>query len=75
MESDEKQNVSLRCYSLGEAVAAEKVRTWLGQVSAADHPSPFVLNVAGSRKSRSGGIQKCTRCFLAEVLAGMIQEK
>ena len=61
--------------ALGEASAAEKVRTWLGSLFAAEHPSPFVLNVAGPRKSKSGGIQKRTRRFLAEVLAEMIQEK
>ena len=53
----------------------EKVRKWLGQFFAVVHPSPFVLNVAGPRKSKSGGIQKRTRRFLAEVLSGMIQEK
>ena len=60
--------------ALGEAGAVEKVRTWLGQFFAAEHPSPFVLNVAGPRKSKSGGIQKRTRRFLTEVLQGMIQE-
>ena len=61
--------------ALGEASAVAKVRTWLGQFFAAEHPVPFVLNVAGPRKSKSGGIQKRTRRFLAEVLAGMIQER
>ena len=61
--------------SLGEAGAVEKVRTWLGKFFAAEHSVPFVLNVAGPRKSKSGGIQKRTRRFLTEVLAGMIQEK
>ena len=60
--------------SLGEADAAEKVRKWLGQFFAVEHPVPFVLNVAGPRESKAGGIQKRTRRFLAEVLAGMIQE-
>ena len=60
--------------SLGEADAAEKVRKWLGQFFAVEHPVPFVLNVAGPRESKAGGIQKRTCRFLAEVLAGMIQE-
>jgi len=60
--------------SLGEADAVEKVRKWLGQFFAVEHPVPFVLNVAGPRESKAGGIQKRTRRFLAEVLAGMIQE-
>ena len=60
--------------SLGEADAVEKVRKWLGQFFAVEHPVPFVLNVAGPRESKAGGIQKRTRRFLAEVLARMIQE-
>ena len=60
--------------SLGEVDAVEKVRKWLGQFFAVEHPVPFVLNVAGPRESKVGGIQKRTRRFLAEVLAGMIQE-
>ena len=61
--------------SLGEADAVEKVRKWLGSFFAVEHPVPFVLNVAGPRKSKSGGIQKRTCRFLSEVLAGMIQER
>lgn len=60
--------------SQGEADAVEKVRKWLGQFFAVEHPVPFVLNVAGPRESKAGGIQKRTRRFLAEVLTGMIQE-
>lgn len=60
--------------SLGEADAADKVRRWLGQFFAIEHPVPFVLNVAGPRESKAGGIQKRTRCFLAEVLQGMLEE-
>ena len=60
--------------SLGEADAVGKVRKWLGQFFAVEHPVPFVLNVAGPRESKAGGIQKRTRCFLAEVLQGMFQE-
>ena len=60
--------------SLGEADAVEKVRKWLGQFFAQEHPMPFALNVAGPRESKASGIQKRTRRFLAEVLAGMIQE-
>ena len=59
--------------SLGEAEAVEKVRRWLGQFFAIEHPVPFVLNVAGPRESKAGGIQKRTRRFLAEVLQGMIE--
>ena len=59
--------------SLGEADAAVKVRRWLGQFFAAEHPVPFVLNVAGPRESKAGGIQKRTRRFLADVLQGMLQ--
>ena len=57
--------------SLGEASAAEKVRTWLGSLFATQHPGPFVLNVAGPRESKSGGIQKRTRRFLVEVLSNL----
>ena len=60
--------------SLGEADAMEKVRKWLGQFFAVEHPVPFVLNVAGPRESRAGGIQKRTRRFLVEVLQGMIDD-
>ena len=60
--------------SLGEANAAEKVMKWLEQFFAVDHPMPFVLNVAGPRESKAGGIQKRTRRFLAEVLGRMMQE-
>ena len=59
--------------SFGEADAAEKVRKWLGQFFAADHPVPFVLNVAGPRESKAGGIQERTRQFLVDVLQGMIE--
>ena len=59
--------------SLGEADAVEKVRRWLGQFFAAEHPVPFVLNVAGPRESKAGGIQKRTRRFLVDVLQGMLQ--
>lgn len=59
--------------SLGEAEAVEKVRRWLGQFFAIEHPVPFVLNVAGPRESKAGGIQKRTRRFLVEVLQGMIE--
>ena len=58
--------------SLGEADAVEKVRKWLGQFFEIEHPVPFVLNVAGPRESRAGGIQKRTRRFLAEVLQAML---
>ena len=61
--------------SFGEANAAEKVRKWLGQFFAAEHPVPFVLNVAGPRESKSPGIQSCTRLFLAEVLNGMLEKE
>ena len=60
--------------SLGEADAMEKVRKWLGQFFAVEHPVPFVLNVAGPRESKAGGIQKRTRRFLVEVLQGMIDD-
>ena len=58
--------------SLGEAYAVEKVRKWLGQFFAQEHPMPFVLNVAGPRESKAGGIQKRTRKFLVDVLQGMM---
>ena len=61
--------------SLGEADAIEKVQGWLAQFFAADHPVPFVLNVAGPRESKASGIQKRTCKFLVEVLQGMIQDK
>ena len=59
--------------SLGEANAAEKVMKWLGQFFAVEHPVPFVLNVAGPRESKAGGIQKRTRRFLAEVPGRLMQ--
>ena len=58
--------------SPGEAEAVEKVRRWLGQFFAIEHPVPFVLNVAGPRESKAGGIQKRTRKFLVDVLQGMM---
>ena len=57
--------------SLGEADAAGKVQRWLGQFFAQEHPVPFVLNIAGPRESKAGGIQKRTRKFVVEVLQGM----
>ena len=57
--------------SFGEADAIGKVRKWLRQFFAAEHPMPFVLNVAGPRESKSPGIQSRTRLFLTEVLGGM----
>ena len=59
--------------SLDEADAVEKVRKWLGQFFAVEHPVPFVLNVAGPRESKASGIQKRTRGFLVEVLQGMFE--
>ena len=50
--------------SLGEADAVGKVQKWLGQFFEIEHPVPVVLNVAGPRESKAGGIQKRTRCFL-----------
>ena len=58
--------------SLGEEDAAGKVRRWLAQFLAAEHPVPFVLNVAGPRESKARGIQKRTRKFLAEVLSSFL---
>lgn len=60
--------------SLGETDAIGKVRMWLGQFFANEHPVPFVLNVAGPRESKVGGIQERTRLFLVEMLQEMIQE-
>ena len=60
--------------SLGEANAVEKVISWLRQFFAAEYPMPLVLNVAGPRESKAGGIQKRTRRFLAEVLDRMMQD-
>ena len=59
--------------SLGESDAVGKVQRWLVQFFAQEHPVPFVLNVAGPRESKAGGIQKRTRHFLAEVLQGMLE--
>ena len=59
--------------SLGEADAVGKVQRWLAQFFAIEHPVPFVLNVAGPRESKAGGIQKRTCSFLVEVLLGMIE--
>ena len=60
--------------TFGETDAAEKVRKWLGQFFAAEHPVPFVLNVAGPRESKSPGIQSRTRLFLAEALGAMLAD-
>ena len=59
--------------TFGEADAVGKVRTWLGQFFTAEHPMPFVLNVAGPRESKAPGIQSRTRLFLAEVLSGILE--
>ena len=59
--------------SLGEADAVGKVRNWLGQFFAVEHPVPFVLNVAGPRESKAGGIQKRTHKLLVDVLQGLIE--
>ena len=58
--------------SLGESDAVGKTQRWLAQFFAQEHPVPFVLNVAGPRESKAGGIQKCTRKFVTEVLQGML---
>ena len=58
--------------SLGESDAVGKVQRWLAQFFAQEHPAPFVLNVAGPRESKAGGIQERTRQFLAEVLQGIM---
>ena len=60
--------------SLDETEAADKVRKWLGQFFAVEHPVPFVLNVAGPRESKASGIQKRTRTFLIDVLKGMVED-
>lgn len=60
--------------SLGEDDPVGKVQRWLGQFFAAEHPVPFVLNVAGPRESKALGIQKRTRKFLTEVLDGMLSK-
>ena len=60
--------------SLEETDAVDKVRKWLGQFFAAEHPVPFVLNVAGPRESKVSGIQKRIRTFLIDVLKGMIED-
>ena len=60
--------------SLVESDAVGKTQRWLAQFFEQAHPVPFVLNVAGPRESKAGGIQKCTRKFVAEVLQGMLGE-
>ena len=59
--------------SLDEADAVGKVQRWLAQFFAQEHPVPLVLNVAGPRESKAGGIQKRTRRFLADILQGMME--
>lgn len=59
--------------SLGEADATAKVRAWLAQFFTVPFESPFVLNVAGPRESKSRGIQKRSRQFLIEVLQSMLK--
>ena len=61
--------------SLDEDKAEGKVRQWLEQFFVAEHPVPFVLNVAGPRESKVRGIQKRTRTFLVKVIGNMITEK
>lgn len=58
----------------GEADAVGKVQRWHNQYFQAEYPVPFVLNVAGPRESKSGGIQKQTRKFISQVLQGMMTE-
>ena len=60
--------------SLDEADAVGKVQRWLAQFFAQGHPLPFVLNVAGPRESKAGGIQKRTRRFLTEVLQRIVED-
>ena len=60
--------------SLEETDAVDKVRKWLGQFFAIEHPVPFVLNVAGPRESKVSGIQKRIRTFLIDVLKGMVED-
>ena len=60
--------------SFVESDAVEKVRKWLAQFFAAEHPVPFVLNVAGPRESKSPGIQSRTRQFISDVLNGMLED-
>lgn len=53
--------------SLGENDAEGKVRRWLEQFFVAEHPIPFVLNIAGPRESKARGIQERTRRFLVNL--------
>lgn len=59
--------------SLGESDAVGKAQRWLSQFFAAEHPVPFVLNVAGPRESKASGVQERTRTFLNEMLQGLIE--
>lgn len=58
--------------SLDEEDAEGKVRRWLEQFLLAEHPVPFVLNIAGPRESKARGIQMRTRRFLVKILDGMM---
>ena len=58
--------------SLGENDAEGKVRRWLEQFLVAEHPVPFILNIAGSRESKARGIQKRTRRFLVDLFSDML---
>jgi hypothetical protein len=58
--------------SLNESDAVGKTQRWLAQFFEKEYPVPFVLNVAGPRESKAGGIENQTRKFLAEVLKWLI---
>lgn len=57
--------------AMNEPSAVEKVQKWLRAFFTEDYPTPFVLNVAGPRESKSLGIQARTRRFVAEVIRTM----
>lgn len=57
--------------SPGELNAVEKTRNWLRQFYDERYPTPFVLNVAGPRESKTPGIQEQVRHFVKEVFAAM----
>ena len=58
-----------------EAEAVQKTRNWLLPFFAEPRQTPFVLNVAGPRESKSPGIGKLTRHFILEVLQGLFADE
>jgi hypothetical protein len=57
-----------RAVDVDRSDAADDVRTWLDRVASSLNSQALVLNIAGPRESRAGGIRDATLTFLAELL-------